>query len=165
MLLVWLAGYFLLKLLGRETQIKGFLLLSAIVYGAALLYMTLLSRGSNGGLHYQLELLWEYRQAFRFEAGKLNIQDMEFVWYIANNILLFIPLGVLLGEFYDTYRRRPLLWVLFTGGLVSALLEISQLVFRIGLFELDDILNNTIGGVLGFGCYALAKRMNRIRMK
>lgn len=161
-LLVWLAAYLLVKLWGSGTFTKGFLLFSVFGYAAVLLYMTLLSRGAHEGVRIQLELLWELRQAFLFEAGELRVQNSEYVWLIANNILLFVPLGVLVSECCDAYGKTTFLRVMATGCLVSAFLEISQLVFRIGLFELDDILNNTIGTILGFCFFVLAKRLTKI---
>jgi glycopeptide antibiotics resistance protein len=42
------------------------------------------------------------------------------------------------------------LWrVVLIGMICSTTTEITQWIFRIGLFELDDILNNTIGCLLG----------------
>lgn len=160
-LLVWLAAYLFVKLRGSGTFTKRFLLLSALGYVFVLLYMTLLSRGPHQQMRYQLELLWEYRQAFKLEAGKLRVENVEFVWYIANNILLFIPLGILLSEYYAPHCGSILLRGLATGCLVSVLLEIGQLVFRIGLFELDDILNNSIGALFGSCFYALAEKRKR----
>ena len=32
----------------------------------------------------------------------------------------------------------------------SLSIELCQLVFHMGLFEFDDIINNTIGAILGF---------------
>lgn len=162
-LLAWLAAYLLVKLWGSGTFIKRFLRLTAAGYVLVLLYVTLLSREIQTLRCYQLEPLWEYRQAFKFEAGKLKIQDMEYARYIANNILLFIPLGVLLSDFSDTCGKNTLRRVLPASCLVSASLEISQLVFRIGLFEFDDILNNSIGAVIGFCFYALAEKLKQSR--
>lgn len=159
LLLVWMAAYLLVKLWASGTAEKRFLQISAAGYGAVLLYMTLLSRGTHGTLHYQLEPLWEYRQAFRLEAGRLRVQNSEYVWLIGNNILLFVPLGVLLSECCDVFRKNTFFQVLAAGCLVSILLETGQLVFRMGLFELDDILNNTIGTILGFCFYLLAKKL------
>ena len=58
---------------------------------------------------------------------------------IALNILLFIPLGLLLG------RKQAIA----IGLLLSAGIELTQFVFRLGVCELDDVLNNTIGTAVG----------------
>ena len=39
--------------------------------------------------------------------------------------------------------------VVLIGFLLSASIEIIQLVFKIGLFEFDDMIGNTIGCLIG----------------
>lgn len=62
------------------------------------------------------------------------------------NYILFIPLGVLL---YLCFGEKLGLRVVIAGLLLSVSIEIVQLVFRIGLFEFDDIIGNTIGCFIG----------------
>ena len=94
-----------------------------------------------------------------FHAVKLFLKagDMTFLRRLgylegaALNILLFIPFGYLL----------PLLWgradrwwkVLLCGLAVSIVIELLQLVTRLGMFDLDDLMNNAVGAVLGWVCY------------
>ncbi len=69
--------------------------------------------------------------------------------FIYENILLFVPLGILLYLLAKPFRR---IWIsLMTGMLCSFCIEISQYITRLGRFELDDILTNTMGMLLGFG--------------
>lgn len=72
----------------------------------------------------------------------------ELYMEIILNYLLFIPLGILL---YGTYGERIRLKVVMIGCVLSIGIEITQLVFRIGLFEFDDIIGNTIGCLMGAG--------------
>ena len=65
---------------------------------------------------------------------------------IVLNYLLFMPLGVLL---YLCFGEKWGLKVVLIGFLLSASIEIAQLVFRIGLFEFDDMIGNTIGCFVG----------------
>ena len=58
---------------------------------------------------------------------------------IIQNILLFIPLGFLIGG------KRGVI----TGVLLSIGIESIQFIFRLGYCELDDVLNNTIGAAIG----------------
>ena len=39
--------------------------------------------------------------------------------------------------------------MVLAGFLLSASIEIVQLVFRIGLFEFDDMIGNTVGCLVG----------------
>ena len=64
---------------------------------------------------------------------------------IIQNILLFIPLGFLIGG------KRGII----AGVLLSIGIELTQYIFRLGYCELDDVLNNTIGTVLGVGVWKL----------
>ena len=73
------------------------------------------------------------------------------------NILLFVPFGYLLPQI------KPFRWIQIVGFgfLLSLLIESSQFVFRFGVFELDDLVKNTMGAGLGFCLYALLNRLHR----
>ncbi len=77
-------------------------------------------------------------------------------WIVARNnllgnIILFMPLGFLLALFY-----RPISWkgILGIAVALSFCIEILQLVLRAGSFDVDDILLNTFGAVVGCGLLA-----------
>lgn len=72
----------------------------------------------------------------------------ELYMEIILNYLLFIPLGILL---YGVYGEQIGLKVVLIGCVLSIGIEITQLVFRIGLFEFDDIIGNTVGCLMGAG--------------
>lgn len=42
-------------------------------------------------------------------------------------------------------------------------IEVLQLIFKRGYFELDDIFHNTLGSCLGFVCYKLKIRSKQRR--
>lgn len=74
------------------------------------------------------------------------------------NYVLFIPFGLLLslvkkrnGQEKDRDSGVELSTgrIVLTGFLLSASIEIVQLVFRIGLFEFDDMIGNTVGCLIG----------------
>lgn len=58
---------------------------------------------------------------------------------IIQNILLFIPLGFLIGG------KRGII----AGVLLSIGIELTQYIAVLGYCELDDVLNNTIGATIG----------------
>ena len=62
------------------------------------------------------------------------------------NYILFIPLGLLL---YLCFGERWGLKVVLIGFLLSAAIELIQLIFKIGVFEFDDMIGNTIGCLIG----------------
>ncbi|MBE6904901.1 MAG: teicoplanin resistance protein VanZ [Ruminococcaceae bacterium] len=71
---------------------------------------------------------------------------------IVYNILLFIPLGIyicmLKSEWPFVKKTLPII------GLTLAL-EVIQFIFAIGRTDITDIFNNTLGGIIGIGIYAL----------
>ena len=62
------------------------------------------------------------------------------------NYILFVPLGLLL---YLCFGEKFGLRVVLAGVLLSASIELIQLVFKIGVFEFDDMIGNTIGCLVG----------------
>lgn len=66
---------------------------------------------------------------------------MGYWWDIVLNILLFIPLGFLLGD----KGWKAILY----GFLLSAFIELIQYIAVLGYCEADDVLNNTIGAIVG----------------
>ena len=66
---------------------------------------------------------------------------------------MMIPFGLLLPAV--TGGRCGIGKTLCGAFLYSLTIEIVQLVFRFGSFETDDLLNNCIGALIGYGLYAL----------
>jgi glycopeptide antibiotics resistance protein len=67
---------------------------------------------------------------------------------IAGNIAGFIPLGILFPLLFVGLRR---LWrTAFMVFLVSLGFEITQLVTGIGIFDIDDLILNVTGGIIGY---------------
>ncbi len=69
------------------------------------------------------------------------------------NIAVFVPFGFFLSEFLSTTKRfvskcQIGLVALAAFGL-SLCIESLQLIFRLGVFEITDLVLNTLGGVVG----------------
>ena len=94
------------------------------LYVLIILWITLFSRRPMESRIFR-GLFWE------IEMGYWN--------NIIQNILLFIPLGFLIGG------KRGII----AGVLLSIGIELTQYIFRLGYCELDDVLNNTIGTAIG----------------
>ena len=63
---------------------------------------------------------------------------------VINNILAFMPIGILVGLLSVRYR---LLKAILAGLFLSETIECSQLIWKRGVFDVDDLLNNTLGAV------------------
>ena len=91
------------------------------------------------------------------------------VWYGAwsdlfGNILLFMPFGAAVYVMGRSLRRVR--WglggALLLGVAVSVGIESTQYVFRLGFSDIDDLLYNTVGSVLGA---LLMARLSREKQK
>ncbi|GFP76546.1 VanZ family protein [Clostridium fungisolvens] len=65
---------------------------------------------------------------------------------VVGNIAIFIPLGTYLALFKKDKRVKNNLLVIF---IVSLLVEIIQGIFGIGASDIDDIILNCVGGLIG----------------
>jgi len=110
-------------------------------YLALMLVITFLSRegGNSKGIDLQL-----------FSTWGINKRNNAFV---VENVLLFIPFGFLTGQAFRPFRR---LWsCTLLGAAVSLGIECLQLVTGRGFFQIDDILTNILGTVVGYLVYRL----------
>ena len=72
------------------------------------------------------------------------------------NIAMFIPFGALLPICWD--RKLNLRKLLVIVALTSLSIETVQYISRTGLFEIDDLINNLLGALIGFGGWKLLKK-------
>lgn len=72
------------------------------------------------------------------------------------NILAFLPFGFFLPILWRMVDSvyKAVLWAFF----LSLSVEGSQFLFRVGAFDVDDLLLNTLGGGLGFGLFWIVRK-------
>lgn len=82
---------------------------------------------------------------------------------LAGNILAFVPFGLF---FPLLSRRNRGFWrVALISFEVSLMVEIIQLVTRVGSCDVDDIILNTLGGMLGHLCFKILFLWNKMDVK
>lgn len=89
-----------------------------------------------------------------FPAG-IRLVTTEPLEGVILNILLYLPMGFLLPLIMPKLRIGR---VVLIGFLASLLTETVQLVFHLGWFDVDDLINNTLGTLIGFILFALFMR-------
>ncbi len=67
---------------------------------------------------------------------------------IAGNIGVFIPFGIVLPILFPKLSNFFLFLFAFVFGIFS--LEVLQLFSKLGSFDVDDIILNTVGAVIGY---------------
>jgi glycopeptide antibiotics resistance protein len=78
-----------------------------------------------------------------------------FLVNVVGNILAFMPFGFCLPiiSLKETKLYRVFFW---TFGF-SVAIETIQLFYKIGIFDVDDIILNTFGGILGYWCFCILR--------
>lgn len=104
-----------------------------------LLHVTLLSRPI--GFRREVELL-------PFTDSELMNGDFH---YVIENILLFIPFGILLYKTLYAYGREcSMRTILMAAFLTSLSVELLQYLFSCGKSEIDDVITNVLGALIGY---------------
>lgn len=133
---------------------KKFLWILLPTYIFFIVYMTLMFR-RTGSPRGRFELFRAYRSFFTSPYTRRQI---------IYNILLFVPLGSILVALKGKTTKAWLL--LLFPVLLSFVIECTQYFTGLGMFELDDIFNNGMGGAIGFLISAgLAAVVNKVQNK
>ncbi len=74
------------------------------------------------------------------------------------NVLIFVPFGFFLPM---ASRYRSFFGTMFYSFGLSLCVEVFQLVTKVGSFDVDDLLLNTIGGVLGYISFVICNAIRR----
>lgn len=119
-----------------------------VVYLAAVLYITVFSR-EPGEKRFDME---------PFRSYILLIRDKNYFYasQIFLNILMTVPYGFLLPGLNVKYRS--LRKVTFMGLGFSTAIETIQYITCRGLFEFDDLFNNTLGASVGYIIFVVLHR-------
>ena len=141
-----------------------------ICYAALVLFLTLGSRSYYASTRVSLDPFVVYRRLIRalkvaYSSGGWQAALSRLVrnsWVVDNivpNILLLLPLGYLLPYTFRWFRER--VWTRPVGVcfLISFFTENMQLMSQRGLYDLDDMISNSLGGLAGEVLYILLAYM------
>ena len=107
-----------------------------VVYAAALVQIIAL-RGGAGDVRAVQPV------PLRTTLGELRAGLWPFVYHLVGNAVWFVPLGMFL-------HKKGAARVLLTAACVSALLECLQWTLGTGVTDVDDVIINARGAVLGY---------------
>lgn len=78
---------------------------------------------------------------------------------IIGNVTMFIPSGIVLPVLY---KKLNSFWkVTAAGALLSLCIEVLQLPFSVRASDIDDLLLNTFGCMIGYAVYACVRKIFR----
>lgn len=144
------AGVVLLVLLNRNCRRKGTrfpkgqaaALLLLLCYAGGLAAVTFMNRmGGEFRMGVQLRPFLAFREAWNEFALQVWLNPLL-------NIAMFVPLGVLLPLAVNFFRRWY--WMLAAGTGTSLTIEVLQYILAQGQADVDDLICNTLGAMLGY---------------
>ena len=138
-----LVVFLILHLLGKICFRQGLSAVVLTIYLTFVLGSTVFTRDPGQFMTPNFHLLISYRvmmasQSYLAAKG------------IVLNMLLLMPIGLLLPVIL---QKRFFLWPVLAGFGCSLMIELMQYYFRCGMFDVDDLLNNTLGVWLGYLIY------------
>lgn len=166
-LLVWFAFCGIMEWINRFRKKRSFFyvlwkLIIGIFFSGCmvmLFYVTLGNRYPSAEEKYRFDLFWSYKEV-------IYNNNQFILWQIVWNIVAFIPMGNACFYLLDTNRK--FYKVILYMGAFSLGIEATQLYFKMGLFEFDDILHNTLGAVCGYliaGCFSIVGTLGAFIIK
>ena len=105
-----------------------------VLYIGFIAYMTLLNR-TGVSSNVQLRLFATYKTFISSYTNRL---------FIIENIWLFIPLTIIL------YKLYPKIIILLIPIILSICIELVQYIYGLGISDIDDILSNVLGVMIGY---------------
>lgn len=130
-------------------------------YLLALTYFLFFSEGfgrASAGREYAYNL-HPFREIRRFWVYREKLGMIAVICNLAGNVAGFIPFGMILPVIWrktDSFFRIMLL-----GFEFSLCVEIIQLVWKVGSFDVDDLILNTLGSVIGYLLFSLCNVVRR----
>lgn len=82
---------------------------------------------------------------------------------VYGNILAFIPFGFLIQPATKEKLKLPFAFVSCLGA--TLMVESIQYLTRVGVFDVDDLILNFVGGAMGIGLYLLVARLIRMLVR
>lgn len=156
-----LSAFFYRKRKGLKTTLfRELLLLLFWLWTLGLFSQTILPEllaALKTGFHWDGRINWTPFAAFRqaLTIARRTGDPSFFLLNIPGNILIFLPLGLLPPLLWGKMEK---LWktALFGFG-VSLFIEVTQLILPRGT-DVDDLLLNTFGTLLGYALFALIRK-------
>lgn len=104
----------------------------------------------NLHLFREIARFWNYRKELGMAAVLANI---------VGNVVCFIPFGTFLPIL--NRKARNFFMILTLSFEFSFLVECTQLISKVGSFDVDDLFLNTLGGVIGFLIFTVCNKLRR----
>lgn len=95
----------------------------------------------------------------RFWTHREQLGNVAFLANLFGNVLGFVPFGFILPVISGRMRKGFLIGL--SGLALSMSVEIIQLISKVGSFDVDDMILNTLGAVLGYVLFVICNHIRR----
>lgn len=135
----------------KWSRIQGIAIVVLVVFLGIVFGSTVFTRTTTIR-QYELQPLWSWYEVIWHHYRELLKENLL-------NCLMLVPMGLLIPIVLD--RRVKLNRAFLAGFLVSATIELLQLLFCRGLFEWDDMIHNALGCMLG--CWVMNWMITKLK--
>lgn len=130
---------FLIKRKGLKKGMKQSFGLLACEYVILIYCSTVIFRKTVGAVGHNLNPFWSYTA---IQNGQTDLIDV-----VVMNVMAFVPIGVLIGLAFSKMKW----WIVVQIGIgISLAVEVLQYILKRGYAEVDDVIHNTLGCLIGF---------------
>lgn len=144
----------------KKDKRKKWVIVLLVLYLVVLFYLLFFAEqmGRSGGAEYRYNMV-PFKEIKRFVLNARTLGIRAVVLNVLGNIVVFIPLGYFIPR---VLKDNP-------GAIVSVLLcmefslavELVQLISKKGCCDVDDVILNTLGGLMGYIVYYFLRRRKR----
>ena len=139
---------------------KRIFILLFLLYLLLVVYVTCfgerMDNASDSLPRYNLKPFQEIR---RFWNRRHIVGTRSMVLNIFGNVIMFMPLGAFVCA---VPKKANFIICFFISAFFSLLIETIQFCFKLGSFDVDDLILNTAGGLLGYLLYAIFRGIVRL---
>ena len=132
----------------NKVQCVAAILLS--LYIVVLLYFTVVGRYSHEEYEYKINFFTSYRWFFEHNGEQVLRQ-------LLINLVMLMPVGFILPVVINAKHKYLITMAL--SLLLTVFIETMQLITKCGSFEIDDIINNFVGAVIGMLIYMMLNKI------
>lgn len=111
-------------------------------------------------------LIFDSATVFHFRVNLIPLVNLfdydnkrDLLLNVIGNAAMFIPSGIVLPIVYK--RLDTFVKVILAGAGTSLCIEIIQIPFSVRATDIDDLILNTIGVIVGYGIYTLVQCLRK----